>query len=642
MEDPNADSEDAETSSEDSWILLSNDEAIADLTSVEDNRNFTVNSLNEAVDGLTDLRIKNIHSDTESDGISIIGESDYSQISESDDDCNNNAIETQSESHEINEDSSIKADELLNEIHTEEQYENLIIVDTDKSANEYLVNEKNCLFNLKESIGSINVEKDLPNVMEAEQGVTIEKLSSKIISDRLTDETSSYICLNHLKQLVTWPSFLCTSIVIFAVIIFPYFSSKIDNANTLDQPDAKQFDEISLADKNIGVLDYLDLVHCMEIIREENDNPYFKRCMKRLLKHRKRFKNNDFTLQFISSSRVENKDSNVIEYIDKFLLKKKYKRMEEYNRYENGKYKKLSKKSPIPLNFILEDYDVSGEDIENYNEKNSFTNENQEKYIAELQNPHQGEDNDSKEKNFKTQFEREALDKSKDQLEELRKSLLRKEIFLKKWQDQLTKREIRLKDKVKKNYRDKKKHFGKFKKQKGELEKDVYENKNNRYTKQIHESILNDKQNKYDKQLKNPVECTDKKNIKGICKMKGIFHKKNQRNYKAKKEALPAFLRENIYNESAKKLNLTFNSKYLRVPTVAKKNRTNMVDENITVDGEWYINLLHGRHDIRKREERASWWFDRAEFRKNRRNKAFWYFQYMINRENLRYRQKKF
>ncbi|XP_044765465.1 histone-lysine N-methyltransferase, H3 lysine-79 specific-like [Coccinella septempunctata] len=66
--------------------------------------------------------------------------------------------------------------------------------------------------------------------------------------------------------------------------------------------------------------------------------------------------------------------------------------------------------------------------------------------------------------------------------------------------------------------------------------------------------------------------------------------------------------------------------------------RRNLSSKEIT--GEWYINLIKSRSDIRKRNGVANWWFDRVNFRKIKRNKAYWYFQYMFNREDLRYYHK--
>lgn len=56
-------------------------------------------------------------------------------------------------------------------------------------------------------------------------------------------------------------------------------------------------------------------------------------------------------------------------------------------------------------------------------------------------------------------------------------------------------------------------------------------------------------------------------------------------------------------------------------------------------DGEWYVNFHRHRENIRKREHMADWLFDRAYDRNKRRDEARWYFQWMIGRQEGRFKR---
>lgn len=60
---------------------------------------------------------------------------------------------------------------------------------------------------------------------------------------------------------------------------------------------------------------------------------------------------------------------------------------------------------------------------------------------------------------------------------------------------------------------------------------------------------------------------------------------------------------------------------------------------NKTVDSDWLSKLFRGRSDLRSKNNIGEWYFDRSSYRKRKRDKAKWYFDWMMNREILRYRR---
>lgn len=61
--------------------------------------------------------------------------------------------------------------------------------------------------------------------------------------------------------------------------------------------------------------------------------------------------------------------------------------------------------------------------------------------------------------------------------------------------------------------------------------------------------------------------------------------------------------------------------------------------KNETEDGYWQFRLHNGRDEIRKQEQKAEWWFDRATMRLKLRDRAHWYFHWMGGREETRFRR---
>lgn len=64
-----------------------------------------------------------------------------------------------------------------------------------------------------------------------------------------------------------------------------------------------------------------------------------------------------------------------------------------------------------------------------------------------------------------------------------------------------------------------------------------------------------------------------------------------------------------------------------------------VVDKETESDGEWYANIHKYRDETRKREHMSDWMFDRASDRAKRRDDARWYFQWMVGREEGRFRR---
>lgn len=73
------------------------------------------------------------------------------------------------------------------------------------------------------------------------------------------------------------------------------------------------------------------------------------------------------------------------------------------------------------------------------------------------------------------------------------------------------------------------------------------------------------------------------------------------------------------------------NKKYYKIEHyISRENRS---------DGEWYINFHKHREDARRREHMTDWLFDRASDRNRRRDEAHWYFQWMIGRQEGRFKR---
>lgn len=91
-------------------------------------------------------------------------------------------------------------------------------------------------------------------------------------------------------------------------------------------------------------------------------------------------------------------------------------------------------------------------------------------------------------------------------------------------------------------------------------------------------------------------------------------------------------LQEKLYDY----YNLDTNKKNFNKHRTSSSNFEKGNNKNETKDGHWHARLHNGRDEIRKREHNAGWWFDRAAMRIRLRDKAQWYFQWMVGREETR------
>lgn len=111
---------------------------------------------------------------------------------------------------------------------------------------------------------------------------------------------------------------------------------------------------------------------------------------------------------------------------------------------------------------------------------------------------------------------------------------------------------------------------------------------------------------------------------------------KAKEEYLAKKEE---YLIKKEYELLKKKMKLEkYNRKSEKKNKFLHKMEHNIKRENKS-DGTWYVHFHKHRDDVRKREHAADWLFDRASERARKRDEARWYFQWMVGREEGRFRR---
>ncbi|KAL3289392.1 hypothetical protein HHI36_022822 [Cryptolaemus montrouzieri] len=287
MEHINKDTQDSETSSTSSWILLNTDEVTEDLSAEK----IKEGTLADAIQKLCENESKNSQSDIESDGISIISEGELSHDGKSDDD---NAIFSSDEKCEDND--ILENKEEILELKQKELEICLEGTELDKSDDIETRKEETLIEEEIVFSGETFYRKDDDKTLTEDGEIDNIRSENTLAAQTDTVESSNFGYSNEVTQLydyrrlLTWPSVLCTSVVILAVLIFPYFSSKIEN-NVMDQPDLEQYDKHLLPDKEI--LDVDPLLPCREI--HKNDNLYrdhnIKKCVKKMLKQIKNAKN---------------------------------------------------------------------------------------------------------------------------------------------------------------------------------------------------------------------------------------------------------------------------------------------------------------------------------------------------------------
>lgn len=147
------------------------------------------------------------------------------------------------------------------------------------------------------------------------------------------------------------------------------------------------------------------------------------------------------------------------------------------------------------------------------------------------------------------------------------------------------------------------------------------------------EDMIFVRENKKSKKRKQEKNCGCGSEIKSKEKVL-----KAKEEYLAKKEE---YLIKKEYELSRKKIKLAKkcdggewkkkNKKYHKIEQGSnKKNHSN---------GEWYVNFHVQRENARKREQMADWFFDRASGRNRIRDEARWYFEWMIGRQEGRYKK---
>lgn len=112
---------------------------------------------------------------------------------------------------------------------------------------------------------------------------------------------------------------------------------------------------------------------------------------------------------------------------------------------------------------------------------------------------------------------------------------------------------------------------------------------------------------------------------------KSSYKKKNYKEYKHKMNPLDRELKYKIgmkdYDQCNKK-HQKYRNNYIKVD---KKNDTR--------NSNWLTKLFKGRSELRNKEKSGDWYFDRSFYRKRKRDKAKWYFDWMMDREILRYKR---
>jgi len=90
-------------------------------------------------------------------------------------------------------------------------------------------------------------------------------------------------------------------------------------------------------------------------------------------------------------------------------------------------------------------------------------------------------------------------------------------------------------------------------------------------------------------------------------------------------------INDEIADKSHKNKDKDLKKNNLQIPQKFKYS-----DKKQNMTGQWYTNMHKARKNFRQKEQASDWLFDRAHLRSLKRNKAHWYFQWMVDRERLR------
>lgn len=138
------------------------------------------------------------------------------------------------------------------------------------------------------------------------------------------------------------------------------------------------------------------------------------------------------------------------------------------------------------------------------------------------------------------------------------------------------------------------------------------------------------------------TKCHDKTKYRAELKIKEVYLNKQDK-YLQKKEKYLKKLEKHIkrmesklqeYNKRLKKYNKERCNKHESNKLKNKSKNKHFKIESTQYD--WYTKRYYSRAEIRENEKLSDWLFDRSNMRSKLRNKAIWYFERGLGRENLR------
>lgn len=553
--DQNSDS----NKSSNEWIFV---EKMED-SSVPQDKTFYLDCEKEAVQELSLSDLNNKVPDDESDGISIISETD----------------------HDIQ---TLTGDE--------NDYENdkdVPIADDAKKA-----------LQLKQEINdSQNIENQNENVpVNDENTQNIQDIMEGIASTTVETSTNLEPTSFDLRNYFTWPSIFATTAVILAVLFAPYFSSQpIEKEIKMES----QYDialDVEAISNELSAID--PLVYCKQmhanagLYREK----YVSKCVKDMRKQQG--KNKKYILekelkrleQEVELSKPKNLDIDdmIAESHEVNIHYQKSYRKENDKAYKNQKLTKKYK------------YDNLKKDKKNTNKYDKYEKKDHYKYHEK-----QVGDNFEEHFNFETNDEinnntnEEKLNTpSVEELQNLKNRLEEKEKKLNKIEHELNKKEENLNKKLK--LINKVKYNDTLHESKNN--KQFPEHKNKEYTKYSKKS----KKEKLKGDMKFKEKYNNKECKANISEKKNFINKdKVKKDPKIDSNEVTDFIL--LEEKAPKKFDKNWYFNFAKSRERARQN-----------NDEWYSSIKPLKDSLRKRAQKPSWWFDRAQYRQYKRVGEFW------------------
>lgn len=138
------------------------------------------------------------------------------------------------------------------------------------------------------------------------------------------------------------------------------------------------------------------------------------------------------------------------------------------------------------------------------------------------------------------------------------------------------------------------------------------------------------------------TKCHDKTKCRAELKTKEIYLNKQNKYLQKKEKYLKKFekyikrmeLKLHEYNKRLKTYNKERCDKH-----ESNKLKNKSKDKHFKIESnqyDWYTKRYYSRAEIRENEKLSDWLFDRSNMRSKLRNKAIWYFERGLGRENLR------